>query len=278
MNRRMPTLKRWTVVLFALLLVVAQTYVVASAWLVKWTTASWLKDRVAPFSQLAADIKGQEIQQLVVNNDDASTWQWHFAAPVESKAPLAWLAAGNHYLLLDERSFPHDNFALRIQHVVDSGATLLYESPFSPFGGPRQAVLWAFRPDQVLNVRFDASLMLIGYNVQHNPDGQISLLFHWYTISPPTINYHLFLHMLEPGSGNVVGQADTELGGGSHPTALWHRNELVFESAALPQNVLVSRAYQIRIGLYDLNSGNRAHVNDDHNQPIGDSIVIELPR
>ena len=272
-NTTVQHLTRRALLTLAGLLLLAQSVVILSPWYGKWTTATWLRHHLAPYTHIIADLRGQEVQQLTLNWNGASTWTWTFQPAVERKSPLAWLGEGAHYLLIDERTFVDEDFQARINGLVSRGATLLYvSSPIIPFYSPRQAVLWAFHPDHELNAVFDDRLQLVGYNVYRNQAGQINLLLHWYTLNPPAIDYHMFLHIIDPATATLAGQADTVLGKGTHPTTTWTQNEIVFESVALPAEALQKfrPPYHLRIGLYDLSSGQRAQVQGH------DAVEVEI--
>jgi hypothetical protein len=156
-----------------------------------------------------------------------------------------------------------------VQSLVDQGATLIYESS-NPLGlGPRQAVLWAFRPDNPLNLTFADHLVLIGCT---RLTGN-KVLFNWYTRRTTNTAYQIFVHLIDPKTGEIVKQADTQVGGTTHPTNSWRQNELIFDVVELPADY---SAYRIELGLYELASGARAEIRDSANKTVGDHIMIDL--
>ncbi len=278
--------KRWVFVVLAILALLVETYVVANPWLIQWQTASWLRDHVDDGSQIVSDLRGQEIQQLTSSWDHARSWRWQFVPFIETRPSLAWLGDGNHYLILDERTYLRGDFSTRVQALSNAGATLLYEShPLLPIG-PRQAVFWPFKTDHPLNVSFDDNLLLIGYNLQPGANEQAgtngqastsrqpSLLLHWYVLRQANVAYHIFIHIFDPATGQLIRQADTELSNGTFSADHWRRNEIVFELVNLPPG-LGKGKYRVQLGLYDLGSSKRAAIKRD-DQAIGDTVETTL--
>ncbi len=195
------------------------------------------------------------------------------------RAVSDWLnAEGVHYLILDARSDTSRTLEARLKRLVEQGATVIYQSA-NPLGlGPRQAVLWAFRPNYSVNVQFGRSLLLIGYHAITTERGN-SLLFHWYTQHPTNVAYTMFVHVLDANTGSLVGQADTPLGEGVRPTNTWRQNEPVFESVDLPADLLkrTTRPFHVRVGLYAQGDGQRALIENKNQTFCDDHIDITLP-
>lgn len=93
--------------------------------------------------------------------------------------------------------------------------------------------------------------------LQFKPGEFINLTFFWRAISPPTEDYHLFLHLTTP-QGGIVSQVDSPPQGGAAPTTNWSVNDIVVD----PYQLLVPEStapgeYQIRIGFYNSESNAR---------------------
>lgn len=238
-------------------------------------TSNWLEAHLADDARLAYEYEAQSPAHLAC---DGQSWDCILTQKVELWQPHEWLDEGTHYLLIDQRTDPAQDLSQRIDTLVANGATLLYRSD-DPFRfGIRQAVLWTFHPQYELNVTFDNSLYLAGYHVLESV-GQLDLLFHWYTVQIPDIAYHLFLHVIDPKTGETVGQVDVPLGQGFHPTNTWRKNEIVFETISIPADLLakVESPYVIHVGLYDLDSGARAIITDKAKDVVGDHLILTIP-
>jgi Gpi18-like mannosyltransferase len=104
-------------------------------------TAQWLADHVPDMARLAADGQAEGIVALTRQWPNARTWDWQIPWNVDEKPVVQWQGEGVRFLLVDERTYPHDSLPRRIQRLLDQGATLAYQSN-NLFGlGAHQAVL-----------------------------------------------------------------------------------------------------------------------------------------
>ncbi len=212
----------------------------------------------------------------------AQTWTYFFnMKSIEEKSVGDWYARGAHYLLVDEKNTGMDrrDFDVRIQHLTEQGATLLYQSQGVSNLVPRQAILWSFKAQHPLDLTFDDHLRLVGYDISRSEQGDYHLVLYWYTAKPGASAYNLFAHVFDPNSGVLLGQADSPLGQGNHPSSTWRQGEIVFDPVTVPASALseLTAPYRIRIGLYQLSSGARAQIIDDSQKPLGDSFELLLP-
>jgi len=236
-------------------------------------TAQWLAEHVADRSRLIAEVHSRDVINLAGSWPVAGTWDWQTVGEIDPKIAGRGRDNGAHYLVIDDRTRSDKPFAERVQAIEDQGATIVYQST-NPFGlGYRQVVLWTFRPQVVLNLTFDNTLTLIGYNVNRTAEGRSSLIMHWYTRRIPEVAYNIFVHLIDPESGKLVAQADTQLGKGIHPTNTWRQNELVYEPIDLPPE-MAQKPYTVRIGLYQLDTGTRAQIQTADQKAIGDHVDL----
>jgi Gpi18-like mannosyltransferase len=230
-------------------------------------TAQWLNDHAADYSRMAVDTAARYTTLLAGDEAPGQTFDWLTVTDVTKKTSSAWIGEGVHYLVVD---LTDDETAHQRQQTLGGEPTTLlytYQSPLHV--GPHLAVLWTFRPDTPLNITFDDSLVLIGYSLLHT-EGGTRLLLHWYTQQTTTTRYTAFIHLIDSQTGSLIAQADSPLGGGSHPTDGWRPNELVFDSIPLPA---VNSPYIVRIGLYQ--ADRRAAIQDQQGNPMGDHIDIK---
>ena len=148
-------------------------------------------------------------------------------------------------------------------------------------GVPRQAVLWTFRPTYISEVSFDKEIKLLGYDIVSN-SGELSLRLYWQGLQTPAIPYHIFLHILNPQTSQLLGQADTELGSGVAPSNAWDKGQLVIQKVMLPSDAFqnVQEPVRLDLGLYSLATGTRASVTDAIGNAAGDHVefvITELP-
>jgi Gpi18-like mannosyltransferase len=103
--------------------------------------AQWLADHIPDAARLAADGQAEGIVALTRQWPNAQTWDWQIPWNVDEKPVVQWQGEGVRFLLVDERTYPHDSLPRRIQRLIDQGAVLAYQSN-NLFGlGTHQAVL-----------------------------------------------------------------------------------------------------------------------------------------
>jgi len=102
---------------------------------------------------------------------------------------------------------------------------------------------------------------LVGYRLDEEvvrPGDEVQLTLYWRAESETERNYKVFLHLTVPNHADQkVGQCDTLLGGTNYPTSLWHAGDLVRGeyTISLSPDAPTPRVYEVRVGLYNLESG-----------------------
>lgn len=96
-------------------------------------------------------------------------------------------------------------------------------------------------------------LALDGYSLADD-----ALTLHWRAVTPPGVDYTVFVHVLDAG-GAVLAQADGPPLGGSYPTGIWQAGERVVETRAL---TLPPGAVSVAVGWYDSADGARLRLPD----------------
>lgn len=87
-------------------------------------------------------------------------------------------------------------------------------------------------------------------------------------------DYTVFVHLTN-GKGQIVAQQDNQPQGGAYPTSIWDEGEVVKDEYALPLYPdLPPGEYQLRVGMYLLETLERLPLLDENGQTIGDNIVL----
>jgi hypothetical protein len=168
----------------------------------------------------------------------------------------------------------------------------MYRYPsLEPLGGPADVGLLAVKdpsrvqttpPDDLQyaagaldtgEVEFGERITLLGFNRQLQ-EGRVQLTLYWQAERALDRNWTVFIHMLDE-MGTLVAQHDSPPGNGRYPTSVWDQGEVVDDhhSMTLPSG-LPDGEYQIIVGLYSLESGERLPVLDSEGNPVGDSIPL----
>ena len=79
----------------------------------------------------------------------------------------------------------------------------------------------------------------------------------WQAIKPPDRSHTLFIHVTGP-DGKIAAQLDTLPLGGSYPTDVWDKDEVIPETYSIPlPDHLAAGKYEVTIGWYTLPEGTR---------------------
>ena len=101
----------------------------------------------------------------------------------------------------------------------------------------------------------------------------LQLTLFWEAMQPVSVRYKVFCHLVD-GSGDIVGQRDSEPGGGLNLTNNWQPGQLIPDNYGLliPSGTPPGQ-YILRVGMYGLDDGLRLRVSSS-GRPVGDSIDL----
>jgi len=131
-----------------------------------------------------------------------------------------------------------------------------------------------------LDVRADF-VRLAGYTL--SPEmaraGQpLMLTLYWDAQATADRDWTVFVHLVD-GTGQALAQSDGQPFGGRYPTTTWGAGEVIPDEHTLSlPDPLPPGPYQLLVGLYDLNSGERLALFDASGQPLPERAVrLEVP-
>lgn len=158
---------------------------------------------------------------------------------------------------------------------------LLDPASHSPIGNPVQLTqvqvkgrphyFGAPAPPQRSDMRLDDIARLAGYGLDFS-GRNLQVALYWQAQGRGQIAYQVFVHVVD-ASGKILAQQDRAAGTGESPTTTWVKGEYLIDEfdLDLPPNVV---EYQIRVGMYDPNSGARLSVFDASGAQVGDFVTI----
>jgi hypothetical protein len=122
-------------------------------------------------------------------------------------------------------------------------------------------------------VEFGERIMLLGYD-REMLAGELQLTFYWQAERSLDQNWTVFVHLLDEG-GTLRSQHDGQPRAGHYPTSVWDPGEVVDDPhrLMLPTD-LADGKYQVIVGLYSVESGERLPVLDSEGNPVGDSASL----
>ena len=119
-------------------------------------------------------------------------------------------------------------------------------------------------------------IRLRGYSLR-NPEPQsgdiLQLTLFWEALAPIDTRYKVFTQILD-AKNRIVGQRDSEPGGGRRLTTTWQPGERVADNyGLLIQPGTPPGEHTLQVGLYGLDDGQRLPVTHD-GQALGDRVVL----
>jgi len=128
-----------------------------------------------------------------------------------------------------------------------------------------------YHPQQQVNYRLGDAISLVGYDLprsRHPADStQITLTLYWQAHGATERPYTVFAHITDE-RGKLIAQADGQPVEGNYPTDLWGDGEAISDTHTISLPVeLPDGRYEVSVGLYSVETGQRLPVFDDQGQP-----------
>ncbi|MEM7797909.1 MAG: glycosyltransferase family 39 protein [Chloroflexota bacterium] len=138
--------------------------------------------------------------------------------------------------------------------------------------------------DQPATIDNDADLIwgdwgeikLLGYDYYRD-----SLTLYWKALDRTEQYFIRFIHIVDPQTGLLVAQIDTAPRDYGYPTTWWEKGEIIEEAVELPLDDLPTGDYDIYLGLYDRETGQRAPVTGDisvSEQEAGAARILKITK
>ena len=135
-------------------------------------------------------------------------------------------------------------------------------------------------PEYPIHAQFGDRIALIGGDFEEGilrPGQTLTYTLHWQAIDSIDQDYTVFNHVLD-AEGNIRTQQDGMPQQGQYATTLWDRGEIVLDTHTilLPSD-LEPGEYTLRIGLYELETGQRLRLADETQDfvELPDLVVVE---
>ena len=90
----------------------------------------------------------------------------------------------------------------------------------------------------------------------------LQLTFYWQGQQPLDTSYKVFVHVINPETGDIAAQSDTIPRNWTYPTTAWEPGEIVRDVAEIPLDGVADGRYQIWIGLTHELTGDRLTVSN----------------
>lgn len=116
--------------------------------------------------------------------------------------------------------------------------------------------------EQRVEAQFNGEVELVGYDVDMQGD-QLDISLVWQTIQSPPLNYLVFVHVVDPESGQAVAQVDAVPVQSQRLTKGWRPGEVIVDPHTLDLSGVPSGMYRLNVGLYHPESDSRPVVMVD---------------
>ncbi len=217
--------------------------------------------------------------EIFLDGSRPSDTSLYRGTPVQGLYPFSQWSEGeiieDRYTLRLPRNQPPGVYELRLRAA---------NTPLYDFGALRVITLTRefidtfALPDiaNELTADFGGHIRLLGYTLEPvQPGHLLKIDLYWQTLQEMDEDYMVFVHLLDPETGQLLAQVDEWPQGAralqqeppqwasSYPTSLWMQDEVVQDSHQLPIPAdLPAGSYQVQVGLYVQQTGARLRVND----------------
>jgi hypothetical protein len=135
----------------------------------------------------------------------------------------------------------------------------------------------AVTPTTQVGATLGNEVELVGYTL---PPGKwqagdvVPLTLFWQRVAPVQQDYSVFVHMLGAG-GQPLAQTDSAPAGGSRPSTGWREYEIIVDRRGLllPADMAPGE-YQLLVGLYLPETGERLQARGPTGQDLGDAVPL----
>jgi len=180
----------------------------------------------------------------------------------------------DEYALSIEPRLPAGEYTVTVQLVDSEGdqavgqaasvGQLIMEAPQKTFSAPPLS--------HQAEAEFGDVLRLLGYDLRVQQE-KASLTLHWRALRRMETSYKFFVHLVHARSDDLAAQADVVPHDWSYPTTWWEANEVVSDRIDLPLDDVSRGIYNLWIGVYIPDTGQRLDV-----LPMSPDLIAEEGR
>ncbi|MCB0155396.1 MAG: hypothetical protein KDF65_11425 [Anaerolineae bacterium] len=130
---------------------------------------------------------------------------------------------------------------------------------------------------QPLDLDFNQQLKLTGYHLNQPlvPGMPLSLTLFWQATAPISLDFTVFVQLVDAADNQIVAQKDSKPQNGFYGTPYWQPGETIIDlhTIHLPLDVSPG-SYDLLVGLYEVESGNRLQILDEQGQFQSDHVRL----
>ncbi|MGD2145143.1 MAG: hypothetical protein PVH41_00440, partial [Anaerolineae bacterium] len=221
--------------------------------------------------------------QLEMQGDDGTSHaQEAFDLTSTDYPPTRWRPdelLGDWYYLSTPENVPTGEALIKLD-LLDEGGRSILSRPVEVLALWVQSTVPRFdaplKIDQPTKVSLGEEVTLWAYELDYTAraGGTASVTLYWKAEQKVDTDYKVFVHLYD-GRGGILAQSDGQPGLGARPTTTWETGEFVADRhfISIPPDAELG-SYQLGVGLYDPESGQRVTVSDPVGEPVAQDRII----
>ena len=128
--------------------------------------------------------------------------------------------------------------------------------------------------EQRVEAVFGEQAELLGYDVEMEEKARLSITLYWRARRQMADDWTVFVHLIDPATGEIPVQWDQPPLHGAYPTSWWVEGEVIRDPVVLDLQDVPPGQYQIAVGLYDAQTWDRPPVVDRTGKAILDGRLV----
>jgi hypothetical protein len=130
-------------------------------------------------------------------------------------------------------------------------------------------------PGIATNFTWDDTIFLPGFDLRLDDaeTNSLAVTFYWGALNRMDSSYTNFVHLIDPQTKEIVAQADVIPRGWTYPTTWWETDEWVKDTVRLSLDGVSPGSYDLFVGWYDLETGERVPVYPETGESLPDEAA-----
>jgi hypothetical protein len=128
-------------------------------------------------------------------------------------------------------------------------------------------------PTVVIEANWQDLIRLSGFDKTESGE-TLDLILYWQALEDLDTSYKIFLHMTDGDTGELVKQIDFIPQSWTNPTDWWIAGEYITDPISLPLSDLPGGEYQVWLGIYDPDTGERLVVSDNSGMEYANKSLL----
>ncbi len=154
-------------------------------------------------------------------------------------------------------------YALTVTLLDDDGEGIGQEANLGPIVmGGNARTFDAPTPQAAADANWQNEISLVGFDEKAAND-LLDFVLYWQALEDIDRSYKIFLHVRNASSGELAAQADYIPRAWTYPTDWWEAGEYIADPISLSLTDLPAGVYQVWLGIYDPDTGERLLVADN---------------